>query len=93
MKLRDIAIGANASIYYKLNFKNIKGVYYPRTEQDVFAAIAHAQQNGFTITPKGGGSGLSGACTGGNDERLMISTLQMKEVLSVSKAKKYMPRE
>jgi len=89
MKIRDVAIGANASIYYRLNFKNIKGVYYPKTEQDVLAAIAHAQQNGFTITPKGAGSGLSGACTGGNDERVMISTLQMKEVLSVSKAKGY----
>ncbi|MFW9960041.1 MAG: FAD-binding oxidoreductase [Candidatus Thorarchaeota archaeon] len=85
MKIRDVVIGANASIYYKLNFKKIKGVYYPRSEQDVLAAIAHAQQNGFTVTPKGGGSGLSGACTGGNDERVMISTLQMKEILSVSK--------
>ena len=89
MKLRDIAIGANASIYYRLNFKNIKGVYYPRTEQDVLTAIAHAQKNGFTITPKGGGSGLSGACTGGDDPRVMISTFQMKGILSVSKAKGY----
>ncbi|MFW9958863.1 MAG: FAD-binding oxidoreductase [Candidatus Odinarchaeota archaeon] len=89
MKLRDVVIGANASIYYKLNFKKIKGVYYPRVEQDVLAAIAHAQQNGLTVTPKGGGSGLSGACTGGNDERIMISTLQMKEILSVSKDQGY----
>jgi hypothetical protein len=89
MKIRDVVIGANASIYYKLNFKKIKGVYYPRTEQDVLDSIAHAQQNGFSVTPKGGGSGLSGACTGGNDERVMISTLQMKEILSVSKDQGY----
>jgi hypothetical protein len=89
MKIRDVVIGANASIYYKLNFKKIKGVYYPRTEQDVLKSIAYAQQNGFTVTPKGGGSGLSGACTGGNDERVMISTLQMKEILSVSKDQGY----
>jgi hypothetical protein len=89
LKIRDIVIGANASMYYKLNFKNIKGVYYPRTEQDVIAAIEHAKQNGFTVTPKGGGSGLSGACTGGDDQRVMISTLQMKEVLSSSKDQGY----
>ncbi len=76
-------------MYYKLNFKNIKGVYYPRTEQDVLAAITHAKENGFSITPKGGGSGLSGACTGGNDQRVMISTLQMKEILAVSKDQGY----
>jgi len=89
LKIRDVVIGANASMYYKLNFKNIKGVYYPRTEQDVLAAITHAKENGFSITPKGGGSGLSGACTGGNDQRVMISTLQMKEILAVSKDQGY----
>ncbi|MFW9768827.1 MAG: FAD-binding oxidoreductase [Candidatus Thorarchaeota archaeon] len=90
MKIRDVVIGANASMYYKLNFRKIKGVYYPRNTQEVVAAIRHAQSNGFTVTPKGGGSGLSGACTGGNDERVMISSLQMKDVLTVSKDQGYM---
>lgn len=85
MRIRDVVIGANASIYYKLNFRKIKGVYYPRSEQEVIAAIKHAHDNGLKVTPKGGGSGLSGACTGGEDERLMISSLQMKEILTVSK--------
>ncbi|MFX1484201.1 MAG: FAD-binding oxidoreductase [Promethearchaeota archaeon] len=85
MRIRDVVMGANASMYYRLNFKKIKGVYYPRSEHDVIAAIRHAKENGLSVTPKGGGSGLSGACTGGNDERLMISSLQMKEILSVSK--------
>jgi hypothetical protein len=76
-------------MYYKLNFRKIKGVYYPRSTQEVIAAIKHAQNNGFTVTPKGGGSGLSGACTGGNDERVMISSLQMKEILTVSKDQGY----
>jgi len=89
MRIRDVVIGANASMYYKLNFRKIKGVYYPRSEQEVIAAIKHAHSNGLTVTPKGGGSGLSGACTGGNEERLMISSLQMKEVLSVSKDQGY----
>ena len=89
MRIRDVVIGANASMYYKLNFRKIKGVYYPRNTQEVIAAIKHAHSNGFTVTPKGGGSGLSGACTGGNDERVMISSLQMKEIITVSKDQGY----
>ncbi len=89
MRIRDVVIGANASMYYKLNFRKIKGVYYPRSIQDVVAAVKHAQSNGFTVTPKGGGSGLSGACTGGNDERVFISSLQMKEILTISKDQGY----
>ncbi|MFW9787184.1 MAG: FAD-binding oxidoreductase [Candidatus Thorarchaeota archaeon] len=89
MRIRDVVIGANASMYYKLNFRKIKGVYYPRNTQEVVAAVKHAQTNSFTVTPKGGGSGLSGACTGGDDERVMISSLQMKEILSVSKDQGY----
>jgi hypothetical protein len=89
MRIRDVVIGANASMYYKLNFRKIKGVYYPRNTQEVIAAVKHAQDNGFTVTPKGGGSGLSGACTGGEDERVMISSLQMKEILTISKDQEY----
>ncbi len=85
MKLRDIAIGANASMYYRLNFKKIRGVYYPKTEADVLAAIEFGREHGYDVTPKGGGSGLSGACTGGDKERIMISSLQMTEILNISK--------
>ncbi len=89
MRIRDVVIGANASMYYKLDFRKIKGVYYPRNTQEVIDIVKHAQSNGFTVTPKGGGSGLSGACTGGNDERVMISSLQMKEILTISKDQGY----
>jgi hypothetical protein len=89
MRIRDVVIGANASMYYKLNFRKIKGVYYPRNTQEIIAAVQHAHENGYTVTPKGGGSGLSGACTGGDDERVMISSLQMKEVLTISKDQGY----
>jgi hypothetical protein len=89
VRIRDVVIGANASMYYKLNFRKIKGVYYPRNTQEVIASVKHAQDNGFTVTPKGGGSGLSGACTGGEDERVMISSLQMKEILTISKDQGY----
>jgi len=89
MKLRDYVIGANASMYYRLNFKKIKGVYYPKTEQQVVDIVTAANEHGFGVTPKGGGSGLSGACTGGNVERVMISSLQMREILTVSKDQGY----
>ncbi len=85
MKLRDIAIGANASIYYRLNFNRIKGVFYPRDEQDVIMAIRNAREKNFDVTPKGAGTGLSGACTGGDRERIMLSSLKMKRIISVSK--------
>ncbi len=89
MKLRDIAIGANASMYYRLDFKRIRGVYYPRTEGEVLDAIAFAREHNYDVTPKGGGSGLSGACTGGNRDRIMVSSLQMAEILTISKDQGY----
>ncbi|TFG11825.1 FAD-binding oxidoreductase [Candidatus Thorarchaeota archaeon] len=89
MKLRDVAIGANASMYYRLDFKKIKGVFYPKTERDVILALQFANENDYEVTPKGGGSGLSGACTGGNQERIMLSSLQMKELLTISKDQGY----
>lgn len=84
MKLRDVVMGANASMYKRMDFKKIKGVFYPKTEEEAQAAIMHAHEKGFDVVPKGGGSGLSGACTGGNRERFFISSLQMKEILAIS---------
>jgi len=89
VKLRDVAIGANASMYYRLEFEKIKGVFYPKTEKDVILAVEFANEKDFEVTPKGGGSGLSGACTGGNQGRIMLSSLQMKEVLAISKDQGY----
>lgn len=89
MKLRDYVIGANASMYYRLNFKKIKGVFYPKTEQEVVDIVTKANDQGFGVTPKGGGSGLSGACTGGNVDRVMVSALQMREILIISKDQGY----
>ncbi len=89
MKLRDIAMGANASMYYRLDFKKIRGVYYPRNETEVLDAIAFAREHNYDVTPKGGGSGLSGACTGGNRHRVMLSSLQMAEILTISKDQGY----
>ncbi len=89
MKIRDAVIGANASIYYRMRLNKIRGVYYPRTEEEVIAAIMHAREQGLDVIPKGGGSGLSGACTGGDRERVFISSLQMREVLAISKDQGY----
>jgi FAD/FMN-containing dehydrogenase len=85
MKLRDVVAGANASMYHRLDFKRIRGVFYPRSEREVVDAIEQARAKGYEVTPKGGGSGLSGACTGGNRDRFIITTLQMKEILTISK--------
>ncbi|UCE11581.1 MAG: FAD-binding oxidoreductase [Candidatus Thorarchaeota archaeon] len=89
MKLRDVVAGANASMYHRLDFQKIRGVYYPRSEAEVVEAIEQARAKGYEITPKGGGSGLSGACTGGNRDRFIVSTLQMKELLTISKDQGY----
>ena len=84
MKLRDVVMGANASIYRRVDFKKIKGVFYPKSAEEAHAAIKHANENGYEVIPKGAGSGLSGACTGGNHERFFISSLQMNDVLAIS---------
>ncbi len=89
MKIRDYVIGANASMYYRLNFKKIKGVYYPKSEQELIDIVKIAREKGYGVTPKGGGSGLSGACTGGDRERIMVSSLRMNRVLTISKDQKY----
>ncbi|RDE11514.1 MAG: hypothetical protein C4K47_09780 [Candidatus Thorarchaeota archaeon] len=84
MRLRDVVAGANASMYYRTDFRRIKAVYYPQTERDAVEAIAKAREMGYDVTPKGAGSGLSGACTGGNRDRVIITTLRMNRVLSIS---------
>ncbi len=89
MRIRDVVIGANASIYYRLDFSKIKGVFYPRSEDEVVAVIQQARKDGVELTAKGGGSGLSGACTGGDRERYMLSTLQMRQILTISKDQQY----
>lgn len=89
MRIRDVVIGANASMYYRLNFSKIRGVFYPKSEQEVIQIILKANEQGLDITPKGGGSGLSGACTGGDRDRFMLSTLQMREILTISKDQGY----
>ncbi|MEM2142079.1 MAG: FAD-binding oxidoreductase [Candidatus Thorarchaeota archaeon] len=89
MKLREAVMGANASVYYKVDITKIRGAFYPRTEEEVVEVIRQAREKGFSVTPKGGGSGLSGACTGGNRDRVMISTLQMRQILCVSKDQGY----
>ncbi len=93
MKLRDIAIGANASIYYKLRFNRIKGVFYPRSTDELRQIIEEASHRNLNITMKGGGSGLSGACTGGNTERIMVSTLQMKKMHTLNLEEGYVDVE
>ncbi len=84
MKLKDIAAAANASMYHRPDFKKIKGAFYPRNEDELAEAVKRAREGGYEITPKGGGSGLSAGCTGGNAERVIVSSLKMDKVLSIS---------
>ena len=84
MKLRDVVMGANASMYKRIDFKRIRGAFYPKTEEDVRAAIEYARKNNYEVTPKGAGTGLSGACTGGNrrDESLWQSQFPFQCLVS-----------
>ncbi len=89
MRLRDIMAGANASMYYRLDFSRVRGMFYPRSEDEVVELVRRAREQGLEVTPKGGGSGLSGACTGGNHERIVISSLRMDSVITVSRDQGY----
>jgi hypothetical protein len=89
LNLRELVAGANASMFYRLDPKKIKAVVYPSSEGEALEVIAMARERSCDITPKGAGSGLSGACTGGDRDRVIISTIRMNRVLSISKDQGY----
>ncbi len=83
-KLRRIVIGSNASIFQKIDpDSNIK-VFAPTNEPEINEAITFARENNLPITTKGGGSGLSGACTGASRKKVIISTMRLKKVLELN---------
>ena len=84
MNLRDIAAGANASMYHRPDFSKIKGAFYPRTEEELVDILKNAREKHYDVTAKGGGSGLSGGCTGGNVERFIVSSLKMDSIISIN---------
>ncbi|MFW9996306.1 MAG: FAD-binding oxidoreductase [Candidatus Odinarchaeota archaeon] len=87
MDLDNIAVGANASIFRKVDPTSIVKIFYPSSVEEIKQAIAFARARNLKITTKGGGSGLSGCCTGGNEKRIIISNLRLKKVLEIDTTK------
>jgi hypothetical protein len=79
-KLNRFIISANASIFQKINPETNRAVYYPENSDEIISIINFANEHILPITIKGGGSGLSGACTGGSRRKVVISTLRLKEI-------------
>ena len=83
-KLERIIIGSNASIFQKIDPDSNVAVFTPTNEEEIRDAIRFAQENKLPITTKGGGSGLSGACTGGSRKKVVLSTMRLKKVLDLN---------
>jgi len=83
-KLQQYIIGANASIFQKIDPESNVKVFVPETEEELRAAIAFARENDLPITSKGGGSGMSGACTGASRKKVVISSMRMKKILEIN---------
>ena len=83
-----IVISSNASLFRKIDPSTNNGIFYPSTTEEVLEAIAISKRKAIAITVKGGGSGLSGTCTGGNVTKNIISTLRLKKMLSIDQKNK-----
>ncbi|MHA1166257.1 MAG: FAD-binding oxidoreductase [Candidatus Hodarchaeales archaeon] len=88
MNMDRIVISSNASLFRKIDPSTNNGIFYPSTTEEVLEAIAISKRKAIAITVKGGGSGLSGTCTGGNVTKNIISTLRLKKMLSIDQKNK-----
>ncbi len=88
-KLNRYIIGANASIFQKIDPTTNAEVFLPTNEEEIKEAITYARENNLPITTKGGGSGMSGACTGGLREKVVISTQRLMDVYELDFEKGY----
>ncbi len=88
-RLTRIVIGANASIFQKIDPKSNIEVFTPQNEDEIKEAITFARENKLSITVKGGGSGMSGACTGASRDKVVISTMGLKRIHELNFEKNY----
>jgi hypothetical protein len=88
-KLTQYIIGANASIFQKIDPESNVKVFTPKDDVELKMAIDYAKENNLPITSKGGGSGMSGACTGSSRAKVVISSLRLKKVHEIDFDKGY----
>ncbi|MHA2406879.1 MAG: FAD-binding oxidoreductase [Candidatus Ranarchaeia archaeon] len=84
MDLEQIAINSNASIFRNIDPTTNMYVFHPSTLDELKVAIAKAKEQDLPIVPKGGGTSLSGACTGGNFNKVIITTRSLKAVHNIN---------
>ncbi len=89
MLLERILSASNASIFRNIELSSMKAIFHPATQQEIREAIQYAKDQGISITAKGGGSSLSGAATGGGEDKIIISTNQLRKILEVNQEQKY----
>jgi len=89
MQLETLCASANASIFRKMLHGSTKASFHPTNLHEVMDAVAYAKNHGVTITAKGGGSSLSGAATGGAQEKIIISTNKFRKLLEVDQKQKF----
>ncbi|MFX1514338.1 MAG: FAD-binding oxidoreductase, partial [Promethearchaeota archaeon] len=78
--LENLCASANASMFRRIKYQNVKAVIHPTNEEEARQAILHAKAKGLTITPKGAGSSLSGASTGGNFSKIILTTHKLDHI-------------
>jgi len=88
-RLNRYVIGSNASIFQKIDPTTNVEVFLPTNEDEIKEAITYAREKNLPITTKGGGSGMSGACTGGVREKVVISTMRLKQIYELNFGKGY----
>ncbi|MHA2059153.1 MAG: FAD-binding oxidoreductase [Candidatus Ranarchaeia archaeon] len=83
MDLEQIVVNSNASIFRNINPTSNKYVFHPSSLVELKTAIEKAKKHNLPIVPKGGGTSLSGACTGGNFDKVIITTRSLKAIHSI----------
>ncbi len=59
-EISRVLLGTDASVYSV----RPAGVVYPKSEEDVLKTVEYAKENGYSIHPRGAGSGLCGSAIG-----------------------------